>query len=41
MVWRQKHVKGTHGIVATVKRPDGGTKEDVQQARDAVDGEID
>ncbi|EKV18925.1 hypothetical protein PDIG_06400 [Penicillium digitatum PHI26] len=33
--------KGTHGIVATVKIPDGGTKEDVQAALDAVDSEID
>jgi hypothetical protein len=39
--WRQKHEKGTHGIVATVKIPDGGTKEDVQAALDAVDSEID
>ena len=39
--WRQKHEKGTHGIVATVKVPDGGTKEDVQAALDAVDSEID
>ena len=39
--WRQKHERGTHGIVATVKIPDGGTKEDVQAALDAVDNEID
>lgn len=31
----------THGVVATVKIPDGGTKEDVQAALDAVDSEID
>ncbi|KAJ5481519.1 hypothetical protein N7475_000331 [Penicillium sp. IBT 31633x] len=39
--WRQKHEKGTHGIVITIKIPDGGTKEDVQAALDAVDSEID
>ncbi|GLA67397.1 hypothetical protein AtubIFM54640_010715 [Aspergillus tubingensis] len=39
--WRQKHKEGTHGNVATIKVPDGGTKEDVQAALDAVDKEID
>jgi hypothetical protein len=31
----------THAIVATIRVPDGGTKEDVQAALDAVDSEID
>lgn len=38
--WREKHEKGTHGIVATIKVPDGGTKEDVEAALAAVDDEI-
>lgn len=39
--WRQRHEKGTHGIVATVTIPDDGTKEDVRAALNAVDSEID
>lgn len=39
--WRQKNEKGTYRIVATVKVPDDGTKEDFQAALDAVDSEID
>jgi hypothetical protein len=39
--WRQNHEKGTHGIVATIKVPDGGTRDDVQAALDAVDDDID
>lgn len=39
--WRQKHEKGTHGIVATIKVPDNGTKDDVQAALDDVDEDID
>lgn len=38
--WREKHEKGTHGIVATVRVPDGGSKEDVEAALNAVDKEI-
>lgn len=39
--WRQKHEKGTHGIVATVEIPDNGSEEEVQEALDAVDDQID
>ncbi len=38
--WRESHKKGTHGVVAIVKVPDGGTKEDVKAALDAVNEEI-
>lgn len=39
--WRESHKGGTHGIVATVKVPDNGTKEDVEAALDAVDEDVD
>ncbi|KAA6406458.1 MAG: hypothetical protein FRX48_09729 [Lasallia pustulata] len=32
---------GTHGIVATIKVPDNGTKEDVEAALNAVDEDVD
>ncbi|KAF1823267.1 uncharacterized protein K489DRAFT_191184 [Dissoconium aciculare CBS 342.82] len=41
-VWREKHSKGkgTHAIIATIKVPDSGTKDDVAQAFDDVQDEI-
>ncbi|KAI1908613.1 hypothetical protein LOZ12_004492 [Ophidiomyces ophidiicola] len=38
-VWREKN-GGTHAIIATIKVPDEGTKEDVKAALDAVDNHI-
>ncbi|KAB8349795.1 hypothetical protein FH972_023808 [Carpinus fangiana] len=39
--WRQSHSKGTHGIVATIEVPDGGTAEDVRASFDDVKDDID
>ncbi|RMD39563.1 hypothetical protein DV735_g5567, partial [Chaetothyriales sp. CBS 134920] len=39
--WRERNPKGTHGIVATVEIPDGGTKDDVQHALNQVNDQID
>lgn len=39
--WRERHAKGTHGIVATIKVPDVCTNDDVAKALDDVEDDID
>lgn len=38
--WRQRHAKGTHAIVTTLKIPDGGSKDEVEKAFDSVEADI-
>ncbi|SLM34162.1 hypothetical protein LPUS_02872 [Lasallia pustulata] len=39
--WQELYKDGTHGIVATIKVPDNGTKEDVEAALNAIDEDVD